>query len=302
VFDLEEPALVLLDRFHQAVSFPEMVLSLETKSGAATVDFSCNDEMVSIDSSDATRATMAALLQTAWGVAPTHEHFSGKKETSEINYMWSVSRTPFGPFSTSTRLAFPLVDAAKRNQIYTALNASIAHVGEMMGQFAHFGKRMEDVLLPDEHVHFVRRWNVLMFKIRRTATFLSLLNFNTALFYSRSLRHDVYAIRQAVLRAGQFVHSYVGCVHDTESSVLRVLIYLFSGAALFIMAYVTAPPPPPMSPLSLLRGEPPLQRPRPRLLCRRAPPPRATQLTAGAGDPPPPTLLLFSLPLTLLYE
>mmetsp|Transcript_51485 Transcript_51485/g.122599 ORF Transcript_51485/g.122599 Transcript_51485/m.122599 type:complete len:127 (+) Transcript_51485:14-394(+) len=108
----------------------------------------------------------------------------------------------------------------------------------MMEQFSHFGKNMEDVLLPGEYVHFVRRWNVLTFKIRRTSTYLSLLNFNTALFYARSLRHDVKAIRNAVLRAGQFVHTYVGCVHDEESSILKLLIYLFSGAALLIMAYV----------------------------------------------------------------
>jgi hypothetical protein len=44
---------------------------------------------------------------------------------------------------------------------------------------------MEDVLLPAEHLHFLRRWNVLKFKIRRTSTYLSLLNFNTALFYAR---------------------------------------------------------------------------------------------------------------------
>ncbi|KAJ1484221.1 hypothetical protein T484DRAFT_1797744, partial [Baffinella frigidus] len=65
VFDLEETSLILLDRFHQSVSFPEMVISLQTKSGPATVDFSCNDE-------------------TGWGVAPTHEHFSGKKDQSEV--------------------------------------------------------------------------------------------------------------------------------------------------------------------------------------------------------------------------
>ncbi|KAJ1484220.1 hypothetical protein T484DRAFT_1797743, partial [Baffinella frigidus] len=107
--------------------------------------------------------------------------------------------------------SFPLIDAAKRNLVYTALNASIAQVSGMMEQFSHFGKNMEDVLLPGEYVHFVRRWNVLTFKIRRTSTYLSLLNFNTALFYARSLRHDVKAIRNAVLRAGQFVHTYVGC-------------------------------------------------------------------------------------------
>jgi len=72
----------------------------------------------------------------------------------------------------------------------------------------------------------------------RTGTYLSLLNFNTALFYARSMRHDVQAIQNAVLRAGQFVHSYVGCLHDEKPSVLHFLVYLFAGGALLIMAYV----------------------------------------------------------------
>ena len=54
----------LLDRFHQAVSFPEMVLALQTKSGAATLDYSCSDEMVTLDAADATRPMLGALLQT----------------------------------------------------------------------------------------------------------------------------------------------------------------------------------------------------------------------------------------------
>jgi hypothetical protein len=215
-----------------------MVLALQTKSGAATVDYSCNDEMVMLDAADASRPMLAALLQTGWGVAPTHEHFSGKKQTSEVNFLWSTANTPFGPFSTSARLNFALIDAARRNLVFSALNSSIAQVSDVLEQFSRFGKHMEDVLLPAEHVHFVRRWNVLKFKIRRTSTYLSLLNFNTALFYARSARHDVRSIRNMVLKAGQFVHSYVGCLHDDKPSFLRFLVYLFSGLALLIMAYV----------------------------------------------------------------
>lgn len=185
VFDLQDPALLLLDRFHQAVSFPEMVVGLQTKSGAATLDYSCSDEMVTLDAADATRPLMGALLQTGWGVAPTHQHFSGKKQSAEVNFLWSAANTPFGPFSGSSKLNFALIDAARRNLVFSALNASIEQVSDVLEQFSRFGKHMEDVLLPAEHVHFVRRWNVLKFKIRRTSTYLSLLNFNTALFYAR---------------------------------------------------------------------------------------------------------------------
>jgi membrane-bound inhibitor of C-type lysozyme len=235
---VQDPALVLLDRFYQAASFPELVLALQTRSGAATVDYSCGDEMVTLDAADASRPMISAVLQTGWGVAPTHEHFSGKKQAAETNFLWSAGSTPFGPFSQSTRLNFAIVDAARRNLVFSALNASIAQVADALEKFSRFGKHMEDVLLPAEHVHFVRRWNVLKFKIRRTSTYLSLLNFDTALFYARSTRHDVRAIRNIVLKAGEFVHSYVGCLHDEQPSYLKALVYLFSGLALLIMAYV----------------------------------------------------------------
>jgi len=238
VFDLQDENLILLDRFNQATSFPEMVVAVQTNSVAAAVDFQCTDEMVTMNPSDASRATLAALLQTVWGVAPTHEHFSGKSNKTEISYLWSTSRTPFGPFSPSTKLTFAIIDAAKRNMVYSALNASIAQVSKVMEQYAKFGKHIEQVLLPGEHLHFVRRWNVLKFKTSRTGTYLSLLNFNTALFYARSMRHDVKAIQNAVLRAGQFVHSYVGCLHDEKPSILSFLVYLFAGSSLVIMAYV----------------------------------------------------------------
>jgi len=118
----------LLDRFHQAVSFPEMVLALQTKSGAATLDYSCSDEMVTLDAADATRPMLGALLQTGWGVAPTHEHFSGKKQSAEVNFVWSAANTPFGPFSASAKLNFAVFDAARRNLVFSALNASLAQV------------------------------------------------------------------------------------------------------------------------------------------------------------------------------
>jgi hypothetical protein len=44
-----------------------------------------SNTQVALDAGDATRPMLGALLQTGWGVAPTHEHFSGKKQTSEVN-------------------------------------------------------------------------------------------------------------------------------------------------------------------------------------------------------------------------
>ncbi len=47
---------------------------------------------------------------------------------TQVNYLWSVAPTPFGPFSNSARLTFALIDAARRNIVFSSLNASIAQV------------------------------------------------------------------------------------------------------------------------------------------------------------------------------
>ncbi len=93
------------------------------------------------DPRDATRATLAAMLQSGWGIAPTyvaararacllparypshavtHARTHARRRHSwnywlndtETDYTWSIGDTPFDYFSTSTRLAFPHRDAA----------------------------------------------------------------------------------------------------------------------------------------------------------------------------------------------
>jgi len=60
----------------------------------------------------------------------------GISQTSEVNYLWSAANTPFGPFSSSAKLNFALIDAARRNLVFSALNASIAQVSDVLEQFS----------------------------------------------------------------------------------------------------------------------------------------------------------------------
>lgn len=46
--------------------------------------------------------------------------------------MWSIGRTPFGPFSDSTDLSFVQVDATRRPQLYQLFNQTITHTLEPM--------------------------------------------------------------------------------------------------------------------------------------------------------------------------
>jgi len=86
IYDLNSDDILLLDRFHQAVSFPDIVIGVQTKAPAAIIDFrssafilrciidcliSCNGKSMQFDPRDSTRAVLGSLLQTTWGVAPT---------------------------------------------------------------------------------------------------------------------------------------------------------------------------------------------------------------------------------------
>lgn len=243
LWHLDSDEMVLLDRKDQAVSFPDMVIAVQTRAGPGTADFACNGEHVPIRPDDPSRAAVAAVLQTAWAVAPTHVHFSGKSNKSETSYVWSAAPTPFGPFYSGPagRVGFALADAARRNLVYAALQASLAPARESLAGFALLGKRLDDVLHPEEAAHWTRRWNLMKFKMQRVATYLSLLNFDTALYYAASLRHDAHALQSAIKGAAHVgVHSYIGCVHDERPSVLSFLVYCFGGLSLVIMTYLAA--------------------------------------------------------------
>ena len=94
---------------------------------------SCNGNTIRIDPRDATRPVLAALLQSIWGIAPTylyysylffsysphlslllqvlfdddtHQTWNQVLKRVESNYLWSLSLTPFAPFSIHTNLSF----------------------------------------------------------------------------------------------------------------------------------------------------------------------------------------------------
>jgi hypothetical protein len=73
VYELKTREILLLDRFHQAVAFKDMVIAVKTQAPSAVVDYSCNGKSVQFSPQSPERAVLAALLQTVWGVSPTHQ-------------------------------------------------------------------------------------------------------------------------------------------------------------------------------------------------------------------------------------
>ncbi|GAM25077.1 hypothetical protein SAMD00019534_082520 [Acytostelium subglobosum LB1] len=127
LFDISFKDLLLLDRMHQAVSFDDMVIAIQTQS-QRPVDFTCGEQgNLSIDADDATRPVMAALLETIWGVLPTHLELSKTSgaNQNDANYLWSMGFNPFSVFSTHKTLSFAQTDAAIRNNVYSHIVESL---------------------------------------------------------------------------------------------------------------------------------------------------------------------------------
>ena len=130
LFDFSYTEMMLIDRKHAVVSFPDMVIAVQTEEESVRIPYVCQDNPISIDGRDATREIMGALLQTLWGVLPTGDYWSKSHKQIENDWMWNVGRTPFGPFSDSKELSFVQIDSIKRPQLYQLINQTITHTLE----------------------------------------------------------------------------------------------------------------------------------------------------------------------------
>ncbi|CAI0453537.1 unnamed protein product [Linum tenue] len=213
VFDLDYNMLLLLDRYHQSVSFRDMVVAVRTKTTQTVSDYSCNGRHVFTHTRDLERPLVGSILQSMWGVSPTHLSWSPRHNTTLVDYTWSVGQTPFGPFSESSTLSFVQKDAARRNVLLTSLNYSITSAIEVLGSMeAHGGDRR--LLKDKQHVEFVQRWNLFKHKIDKAVSALSRLDFEMALYYLRSSDHDLYGIHSLVYRASQELEASLACFKD----------------------------------------------------------------------------------------
>jgi len=228
VFSLSDKNLLLLDRFHQAVSFPDSIFAITTQSGPFTVDFSCNDEVLTLDASDATRGIIGSVLETVWGVGSPSVTWNTALQQTQPDHLWGVGYTPWGPFSQSREISMSTRDAMLRNQVYTAIYESANHLSEIISVFKKYETGVADVLLPQEYVHFVRRFNVFNYKLDKAAMYLSLNNFNTSFYYARSLRHDVRALSSLFGRGSKYVHSHMACSQDEDTSFVRDTVFVSS--------------------------------------------------------------------------
>ncbi|KAL3813353.1 hypothetical protein ACJIZ3_014621 [Penstemon smallii] len=213
VFDLDVNTMLLLDRYHQSVAFKDMVIAVRTKSTQTVSDYSCNGHHVFTQTRELERPIVGSILQSMWGVSPTHLVWSPRHNSSLVDYTWSVGHTPFGPFSEISSLSFVQKDAARRNVLLTTLNYSITSAVDVLESIsAHGGDRK--LLKQKRHTEFIQRWNLFRYKLDKAVSAMSHFDYEMALYYMRSSDHDLYAIHSLVYHASQELEASLVCFKD----------------------------------------------------------------------------------------
>lgn len=213
VFDLDFNSILLLDRYHQSIAFRDMVIAVRTKNSQTVSDYSCNGRHVFTQTRELERPIVGSILQSMWGVSPTHLSWSLRHNSTLVDYTWSVGQTPFGPFSEISSLSFVQKDAARRNVLLTSLNYSVTSAIDVLESVtAHGG--VKNLLKQSRHVEFIQRWNLFKFKLEKAVSALSHFDFDMALYYLRSSDHDLYGMHSLVYTASQEIEASLVCFKD----------------------------------------------------------------------------------------
>lgn len=234
VYSLAASDPVLLDHRHVALPFPDMVVAVQTRplplaaadaaQQAASpapppyappprvrLDEHCDGSALFLESVPLARPLLAALLQSGWGAAPSSLTWSGAHNATVQRLLWASVHTPHGPYSGRHTLSFVQRDAAVRASLYALITEVFETLRALRSHFAEFHKSIDDVLRAPEHLTFLRRLNLLEFKLQRTRSYLSLHNFRHAQYYVLSTRHDLRGMRAVLEHAGASLKAGLEC-------------------------------------------------------------------------------------------
>lgn len=241
VFDLDYNMLLLLDRYHQSIAFKDMVIAVRTKNAQTVSDYSCNGRHVFTRTRELERPIVGSILQSMWGVSPTHLSWSPRHNSSSVDYTWSIGQTPFGPFSELSSLSFVQKDAARRNVLLTSLNYSVASaIGILDSVSTHGGDR--NLLKPSQRSEFTQRWNLFKYKLDKAVSALSHFDFEKALFYLRSSDQDLYALHLLVYHSSQEIEASLLCFKDPpfpwapvlqSAFIFVIVVYVYAKRDMF---------------------------------------------------------------------
>lgn len=209
-------APVLIDDRQQAVAARGLVVAVRSPGGASAprrvgLDERCDGGPMEIDPTRIQRPLLAAALEAGWGVSPSGTAWSPAHNASVATLAWAVGRTPFAPYSSRAELSFAIRDAASRHALHAVAAEVVAEVHALGTYYGEYGKGVDDVLGAAEHLLFLRRLNVLSYKLGRARSYLSLFNYRYAQYYLHSTWHDLKAMRAVLEAAGAALQSHVVC-------------------------------------------------------------------------------------------
>jgi len=244
IFDVSWKEVLLLDRHHQAVSFPDMVVAVQTTSSKIAYDLICKYYRVTVDGRDASRAVLASTLETVWGVSPTHQTWDPSHNKPRNDYLWAVGPTPFGQFSSSLQLSFSQTDAVARNPLYLLINNTLEYAAHQFLQYSRFGVPIAESFSYSEFAEFRGRWEAFLFKLREAQMYFSFKDFNNTLLFLLSMEHELFYFHDALNEASNNINSYIACWDEDDDSYSSILNYFGLASSflffLFLVFYFTA--------------------------------------------------------------
>eukprot|EP00118_Oscarella_pearsei_P008474 m.43819 g.43819 ORF g.43819 m.43819 type:complete len:676 (+) comp33477_c0_seq9:68-2095(+) len=211
LFSLQTAEAVLLDGEKQAVAFDDMVVAIQTKAKASPCIIECLNGKFETVSSDLTRPVISALLNTIYGVMPSHLIGNRYENKTEPFYLWSTGLTPFGYLSSSSDLSFSLTDAIFRAPVLSTIEKYLVLVIHSAEHYMVFDVDVCSALNLLDCTELAMRWELCLYKIAKVSSLLSVNNYRHALYFSRSLRHEAESIKRILLEAESHTYPKLGC-------------------------------------------------------------------------------------------
>lgn len=212
-----------------AVGFQDMAILVNADHASYFSKFMCQDTQLSEGYAnsvqDTTRFVLGAVLETAWGVAPSYQTWSSIRNEISEDYTFAAGFTPFGPFSTSLRLSFALKDAAMRSLLLHYKNQTATEIRDYLTRFQTIGTEVREIF-PHERLETLHyRWENFIMKYQTGINSISYHGFPLALFLFRSLKFsDLPKVIEIFHEASLLLITDVQCPEAAEPPLASSLV------------------------------------------------------------------------------
>jgi hypothetical protein len=117
------------------------------------------------------------------------------------------------------------------------ISKSIDTLIEFFVAFDIYGTEIESILSEEEHLLFVQRWNLFLWKMEEASDHISFRNFEIARNFWLSSQHDLNALHELVHRAGSQVEASLRCTNTQVTVNVGGSLILFGVGAGGLFAF-----------------------------------------------------------------